>query len=147
MRECSETLPQSAERIQCFVNAEINKRSQYGNAGLTGQMQTPEGKSIVAIAERMNTELQQLQKVNESLTGQLMQATLRAEQANARISNHKFNVGDHVDKVSGYTFPGVVVAVFWTQQGQLRYVVQMKHHNLLHIFNEGQLRYTDLNLT
>lgn len=61
------------------------------------------------------------------------------------MTPHLFNVGDYVNKKSGYTFPGVVVSVFWNLSGELRYVVQMHHHGLLHIFNEAQLRKADLN--
>lgn len=63
------------------------------------------------------------------------------------MDESKFKLGDDVEKVSGYTFPGVIVSIFWTTDMQLRYVVEMKHHKLLHIFNEGQLRKADLNET
>lgn len=61
------------------------------------------------------------------------------------MTPHLFNVGDYVNKVSGYAFPGKVVSVFWTTSGQLRYVVEMQHYGLLHILNETQLRKMDLN--
>lgn len=51
-----------------------------------------------------------------------------------------FKIGDAVDKVSGYSFPGTIVAVFKTTKGETRYVVEMKAYGLLHIFNEAQLR-------
>lgn len=51
-----------------------------------------------------------------------------------------FNVGDQVDKVSGYKFPGTVQSVFWTRDSMLRYVVESQQiPGLLHIFNEAQL--------
>lgn len=48
-------------------------------------------------------------------------------------------IGDHVDKKSGYKFPGVIVARFVTTKGDLRFVVEMDGYGLLHIFNEIQL--------
>jgi len=57
--------------------------------------------------------------------------------------NNQFNIGDKVDKSTGYTFPGTVVAVFQTTAGELRYVVEMDQHKLLHIFNEKQLKLKD----
>lgn len=50
-----------------------------------------------------------------------------------------FNIGDRVDKVKGYSFPGIVVSVFHTTTGELRFVVEMDVHHLLHIFNANQL--------
>lgn len=61
------------------------------------------------------------------------------------MTEPQFKVGDEVQKVKGYSFPGVVVSAFWTTHGQLRYVVEMKHHRLLHIFSGEQLRKSDLN--
>jgi hypothetical protein len=54
----------------------------------------------------------------------------------------KFAVGDNVIKVSGYPFPGVVVAAFLTLSGQWRYVVECivpEVSGMLHIYNEKQL--------
>lgn len=48
-------------------------------------------------------------------------------------------IGDHVQKTSGYRFPGTIVAVFETLKGETRYVVEMDGYGLLHIFNAGQL--------
>lgn len=59
----------------------------------------------------------------------------------------KFSVGDKVDKAKGYTFPGTVVAVFKTTEGNLRYVVEMDTHHLLHIFNEDQLTHQNASTT
>jgi hypothetical protein len=52
-------------------------------------------------------------------------------------------VGDKVEKVSGYKWPGIVVSVFDTLDGQLRVVVECTTPEVagaLHIYNEGQLR-------
>lgn len=51
----------------------------------------------------------------------------------------KFKVGDKVNKVAGYSFPGSVRAAFTTEEGEARYVVQLQEYGLLHIFNESQL--------
>lgn len=59
------------------------------------------------------------------------------------IETALFKIGDKVDKATGYTFPGTVVAVFVNTGGALRYVVEMDKHGLLHIFNETQLRLKD----
>lgn len=48
-------------------------------------------------------------------------------------------IGDKVDKSKGYTFPGIIVSKFKTTEGNLRYVVEMDTHHLLHIFNEDQI--------
>jgi len=60
------------------------------------------------------------------------------EEASSWIS--RFEVGDKVDKVVGYSFPGTVVARFSTTTGKIRYVVEMDDHHILHIFNDSQLR-------
>ena len=52
---------------------------------------------------------------------------------------NKFKVGDRVDKVKGYSFPGTVVSVFKNTKGDIRLVVEMDTYGLLHIFNEDQL--------
>ena len=49
-------------------------------------------------------------------------------------------IGDHVNKIKGYSFPGIVVAVFETTKGEIRVVVEMDNFGLLHIFNESQLQ-------
>ena len=51
----------------------------------------------------------------------------------------KFKIGDKVDKVKGYQFPGTVVSAFETTDGRERLVVEMENFGLLHIFNENQL--------
>lgn len=60
------------------------------------------------------------------------------------MEDFKFAVGAIVDKLDGYSFPGVVVARFKTTAGKIRYVVEAKGSNddfkgMLHIFNEDQL--------
>lgn len=54
-------------------------------------------------------------------------------------SDTKFQVGDRVNKIKGYRFPGIVVSVFPTKDGNIRLVVEMDEFGLLHIFNESQL--------
>ena len=52
-------------------------------------------------------------------------------------------VGDKVEKVSGYRWPGVVVAVFETTQGKLRIVVECTVPEVvgaLHIYAPEQVR-------
>ena len=54
----------------------------------------------------------------------------------------RFGIGDLVQKASGYEYPGIVVSVFTTRQGKLRYVVEHLHSvGMLHIFNEEQLNF------
>lgn len=59
----------------------------------------------------------------------------------------KFKVGDRVEKVKGYHYPGVVVAAFETINGPaIRYVVEAtgkEYLGMLHIFNEEQLGYSE----
>jgi len=61
------------------------------------------------------------------------------------MENTKFKVGDKVDKITGYNFPGTVVSVFTTTTGKIRLVVEMDNFGLLHIFNEEGLRKTNEN--
>jgi hypothetical protein len=52
-------------------------------------------------------------------------------------------VGDKVEKVSGYKWPGVVVSVFDTLAGERRVVVECTVPEIagaLHIYNEKQLK-------
>lgn len=54
----------------------------------------------------------------------------------------KFAIRDHVRKVKGYEYFGVVVAAFQTTKGEDRYVVESTSHGsrgMLFIFNDGQL--------
>jgi hypothetical protein len=53
-----------------------------------------------------------------------------------------FSIGDKVEKVSGYKWPGIVVAVFDTLKGERRVVVECTVPEVagaLHIYNENQL--------
>ena len=53
-----------------------------------------------------------------------------------------FVVGDKVQKIKGYSWPGVVVACFKTLAGQPRYVVECTVPEVagaLHIYNGEQL--------
>ena len=54
-----------------------------------------------------------------------------------------FEVGDLVEKVTGYRYPGIVVSVFQTTAGKTRYVVEAMHESfsgMLHIFHGEQLK-------
>lgn len=58
------------------------------------------------------------------------------------MHNTKFLIGDYVQKTKGYKWPGIVVAVFYTANGSLRYVVECTVPEVagaLHIYNEEQL--------
>jgi hypothetical protein len=53
-----------------------------------------------------------------------------------------FNLGDRVQKRTGYQYPGIVVSVFTTRAGSVRYVVEADHprfEGMLHIYSEDQL--------
>ncbi len=57
----------------------------------------------------------------------------------------RFKVGDVVEKILGYRFPGVVVATFSKRDGQERYVVECTAtgaEGMLHIFRPDQLAVT-----
>ena len=52
-------------------------------------------------------------------------------------------IGDVVEKISGYKWPGVVVAVFETLSGKIRYVVEctvLDVEGALHIYSAKQLK-------
>lgn len=52
------------------------------------------------------------------------------------------NIGDHVNKVKGYRFPGIIVSKFQNTSGDWRYVVEAtgeEYKGMLHIFNGEQL--------
>lgn len=61
------------------------------------------------------------------------------------MEDTKFKVGDKVDKITGYSFPGTVVSVFKTTTDKIRLVVEMDNFGLLHIFNEEGLKKTNEN--
>lgn len=51
-------------------------------------------------------------------------------------------LGDHVEKINGYKWPGKVVAIFTTLQGETRVVVECTTvgvEGALHIYNPEQL--------
>ena len=58
------------------------------------------------------------------------------------IMSESFKVGDLVRKRAGYEYPGIIVSVFMTRAGAVRYVVEADHPGfagMLHIFNGEQL--------
>jgi hypothetical protein len=60
--------------------------------------------------------------------------------------NMNFKIGDKVEKVSGYKWPGVVIAAFDTLAGERRVVVECTTPEVagaLHIYNEKQLMLVD----
>lgn len=51
--------------------------------------------------------------------------------------------GTHVEKVSGYKFPGVIVSKFKTLAGEVRFVVECTIpgcEGMLHIYSEKNLK-------
>lgn len=59
------------------------------------------------------------------------------------MTNFKFNLGQRVEKVRGYKWPGVVVAQFTNIEGQIRYVVECtipEVEGALHIYSETDLK-------
>ena len=53
------------------------------------------------------------------------------------------NVGDHVEKVSGYKFPGIIAAKFTTCLGKVRFVVECTSPDVLgclHIYSEKDIK-------
>ncbi len=61
----------------------------------------------------------------------------------SRDSNMKFQIGDKVEKITGYKYPGIVVSVFVTTEKKLRYVVEADHRDfegMLHIYSPEQLQ-------
>jgi hypothetical protein len=56
--------------------------------------------------------------------------------------SQSFKLGDLVKKRAGYEYPGVIVSVFTTRAGAVRYVVEADHTaftGMLHVFNGDQL--------
>ena len=51
----------------------------------------------------------------------------------------KFEVGDKIYKPKGYKFPGTVVSVFKTTNGDVRIFAELDDKGKLHIFSESQL--------
>ena len=61
--------------------------------------------------------------------------------------SQSFKVGDLVRKRVGYEYPGIIVSVFTTRAGAVRYVVEADHPGfagMLHIFNGEQLEASSL---
>jgi hypothetical protein len=57
-----------------------------------------------------------------------------------KIAHHKLN--QKVQKLDGYKYPGIIVAIFTTTEGKIRYVVEADHpdfRGMLHIFTDAQL--------
>ncbi len=55
----------------------------------------------------------------------------------------KFQIGDKVEKIKGYRFPGTVVSIFMTTAKELRLVVEADGDDfkgMLHIYNPEQLK-------
>jgi len=55
------------------------------------------------------------------------------------MEEFKFKIGDKVYKPKGYKFPGTVVSVFKTTNGDIRVVAELDDNGMLHIFSESQL--------
>jgi hypothetical protein len=56
--------------------------------------------------------------------------------------SEELKIGDRVEKVKGYRWPGVVVAIFETTQGKRRYVVECTVPEVagaLHIYAPEQI--------
>lgn len=52
-------------------------------------------------------------------------------------------IGDKVEKIKGYRWPGVIVADFCNYKGERRFVVECRHPEILgalHIYNPEQLK-------
>jgi len=57
-------------------------------------------------------------------------------------------VGDEVEKIKGYKWPGVIVARFVTLKGDLRFVVECTVPEVagaLHIYSQDQIRLSHAN--
>lgn len=57
---------------------------------------------------------------------------------------HELMVGEKVENIKGYKWPGVVVAIFKTTSGEWRVVVECTSKAVkgaLHIYNLDQIRY------
>lgn len=67
---------------------------------------------------------------------------------NMKKAMSSFEYGDVVQKKKGYKFPGVVVAVYYTLKGEIRYVVECTAkgaEGCQHIFNGEQLELYNIN--
>jgi hypothetical protein len=61
------------------------------------------------------------------------------EQQMFKEKSMKFKLNDKVRKPKGYSFDGIVVAIFTTTKGEIRIVAELENNGMLHIFNENQL--------
>lgn len=62
--------------------------------------------------------------------------------------SNKFVIGQPVQKVRGYKFPGIVVAVFTNLANETRYVVECTAEDVeecLHIYSEHDLEPRNVN--
>lgn len=60
-----------------------------------------------------------------------------------KLPGQDFAIGDRVEKVDGYLFPGIVKSAFKNESGQWRYVVECtvkETKGMLHIYNAKQLK-------
>jgi hypothetical protein len=74
---------------------------------------------------------------------------LRAMTPSEKIAHHtlgqtvqSYDLGDKVNKRDGYKYPGVIVSVFTTLDGKVRYVVEADHpdfRGMLHIFGDNDI--------
>ena len=58
------------------------------------------------------------------------------------MGEHDFEIGDHVEKVHGYQWPGEIRAIFTNRKGLTRVVVEctaLEVSGALHIFNLDQI--------
>ena len=65
---------------------------------------------------------------------------LRSEAPRSTIAHH--TMLQRVRKIKGYKYPGVIVSIFYTLAGQVRYVVEADHPDfagMLHIFSDSDL--------
>jgi hypothetical protein len=62
------------------------------------------------------------------------------EKSSEKIAHHFLH--QKVQKIKGYKYPGVIVSVFYTLDGKIRYVVEADHpsfRGMLHIFSDADL--------
>lgn len=50
-----------------------------------------------------------------------------------------FKVGDKIKKNNGYSFDGIIVAIFCNTKGETRIVAELENNGMLHIFSQNQL--------
>ena len=58
------------------------------------------------------------------------------------MSDYKFNIGDHVKKVKGYKFPGILIGTAVKTSGKILYLVECTADGatgMCHIFGENDL--------